>query len=339
MNEQTVSSSVVEELRPNVAVRSVKAILRADAMLSYLFIILLAVLGTYIYSMRVQGIFSCPGNTDGADYYLAYCGAKHFGDYDHGAIWFDLEPKVRDSARSAEVMFLGSSRMQFGFSSDATEHWFAAHSASYYLMGFAYWENYLFAKPLLSLVQPRARVYVVNIDTFFENTESAPARTILHDRDAYTRYRQKHDLEALHGWLCTAVPSACGRAGSFYRSRSTGAYVYRGGDSGVFPVSYDRVVNKTMALDYTTRAAPFLAGLPVASKCLILTMVPTTNTPMATARDIAQSLGATFIAPEPDGLATYDGSHMNRPSAEIWATAFFEAAGPVIGRCLGKSAQ
>ena len=102
-------------------------------------------------------------------------------------------------------------------------------------------------------------------------------------------------------------------------------------------MSYNRVVDKTMALKYTTRAAPFLANLPVDSKCVILTMVPTTNTPMATARDIANTLGATFIAPEPEGLATYDASHMARSSAEIWSAAFFEAAGPVIRRCLGKS--
>lgn len=338
MDQQAVPSSMAKaESKSRVALGAARGLLRADAMVSYLLIILVATVGAYIYTMRVQGIFACPGNAYGPDYYLAYCYAKHFGDYEHGAIWFDLEPKIRDSARSAEVLFLGSSRMQFGLSTDATSHWFSANSASYYLMGFAYWENYLFAKPLLSRLQPQARVYVINLDTFFDDTESAPARTILHDRDAATRYRQKHDLERMHNWLCTAVPSACGDVAAFYRNRSTGSYIQRGGKIGVFPVSYNHVIDQQMARGYVTRAAPFLAGLPVDSKCVILTMVPTVNTPSATAREIAHSLGATFIAPEPDGLATFDKSHMNRASAEIWSTAFFETAGPVIRRCLGNS--
>ena len=151
------------------------------------------------------------------------------------------------------------------------------------------------------------------------------------------RYKQKYDLERFHAWICTAFPSACGSVASFFRSRKTGGYILRDGRVGRISVSYDRVVNKKMALDYTARAAPFLASLPVDPKCVVLTMVPTVNTPIATARYIAQSLGTTFIAPELDNLDTFDESHMTRASAELWSKAFFEAAGPRIRQCLGNA--
>ena len=110
----------MEAVKPNVALRAAKTLLRSDSTTWYALIIVAAILGAYIFSMRVQGIFSCPGNAYGSDFYLAYCGAKHFGDYDHGAFWFGLEPKVQENARNSEVLFLGSSRLQFGFSSEAT---------------------------------------------------------------------------------------------------------------------------------------------------------------------------------------------------------------------------
>ena len=336
MNEESVSASL-EAPRQNSALQAAKNPLFGDHIRLYPLLILVAILGAYIFSMRAESIFACPASGYNSDYYLAYCGVKHFGDYDHGAFWFGLEPKVSDSVRSAEVMFLGSSRMEFAFSTDATKNWFSANSASYYLLGFAYWENYLFEKQLLDRLHPQARIYVINLDTFFENTETPPARIVMHDRDALSRYEQKHGLERLHFRVCDAIPALCGLAPAYFRSRSTGSYIQLGGRHESIPVTYDEVVNENLVRDYSARAAPFLASLPVNSKCVVLTMVPTVNTPSASGREIARSLGATFVAPEPDNLTTRDGSHISHPSAELWSKAFFEAAGPAIRECLDKT--
>jgi hypothetical protein len=45
-------------------------------------------------------------------------------------------------------------------------------------------------------------------------------------------------------------------------------------------------------------------------------------------------VGRDFIAPSLDGLLTFDGSHLDEPSAERWSAAFFEEAGPRIAKCL-----
>jgi hypothetical protein len=203
-------------------------------------------------------------------------------------------------------------------------------------MGFAYWENYLFERALLARVQPRARVYVINIDTFFDADETAPAKFILHDAEAPERYRNKHDWQGIHARICSALPVACGHDQSFFRSRRTGAYLLEGGRVTHVEVSYVQDINQKLVQDYVPRAQQFVDSLPVAKECVVLTMVPTVHTAIGSARAIAAAVGAPLIAPQIEGLTTFDTSHMDRASAERWSAAFLEAAGPRINQCLGK---
>ncbi len=118
--------------------------------------LLLAVaLGAGPYSLRKYGIFSCQASGYDSDGYLGYCGATSYGDYDHGAIWFGLEPAASAAAANAQVLFLGNSRTQFAFSSKATADWFSSLSESYYLLGFSHFENYTFEAPLLQQAAPK----------------------------------------------------------------------------------------------------------------------------------------------------------------------------------------
>jgi hypothetical protein len=50
-----------------------------------------------------------------------------------------------------------ASRIQFAFSSPASQDWFASHNAHFYLLGFSYSESVLFAGSLLEHLRPRAR--------------------------------------------------------------------------------------------------------------------------------------------------------------------------------------
>src|SRR5271168_1204522 len=115
----------------------------------YTFIVLAVALGAGGYGVRSYGIFSCQASGYGSDGYLGYCGATSYGDYDHGAIWFNLEPEASSAAANAQVLFIGNSRTVFGFSSKATDDWFSSRSKSYYLLGFTNYENYTFEAPLL----------------------------------------------------------------------------------------------------------------------------------------------------------------------------------------------
>ena len=68
---------------------------------AYIVIILAVVVGTFVYSLRTNGIFACQTAGYGSDRYLAYCQATKYGDYDHGAFWFNLEPDVSANAQNA----------------------------------------------------------------------------------------------------------------------------------------------------------------------------------------------------------------------------------------------
>jgi hypothetical protein len=303
---------------------------------AYIWVVLVVLLAACAYSLRTYGILACPASGYGSDRYLGYCGATSYGDYDYGAFWFGLEPKAIDGATNAQVLFLGNSRMQFGLSTAATANWFASLPVRYYLLGFSHNGNYTFEGPLLRKLRPKAKVYVINIDLFFEQSETPPARAVMRDGAAKSRYEQKRGWQEIHRPLCESLPVLCGHHIAFFRSMATGAWVVTGGRFTSKPVSYNQNIDRKILEAYTASGTEFLSDLPVRRECLILTMVPTVDTPIGTAKGIASALGLGLVAPELAGLNTFDESHLDRESALRWSAAFIEAAGPRIRKCLDQ---
>jgi hypothetical protein len=78
----------------------------------------------------------------------------------------------------------------------------------------------------------------------------------------------------------------------------------------------------------------FLSQLPVDRRCVLLTIAPYNATKKAEATALASALKLDLLVPPLDGLQTFDGSHLDPPSAERWSQAFLQAAGPRIRECL-----
>jgi hypothetical protein len=301
----------------------------------YIGAILAAVLAAYAYKFRTETIFACTASLYSSDRYIAYCSGASYGDYEHGAFQFGLEPSADDFARKADVLFLGNSRLQIAFSTAATSDWFSAASARYYLLGFGYYENVVFVDGILCRIHPHAKVYVINVDDFFELWETPPAKTVMHDSEARTRSEMKRLWQRIHEPVCKRFPALCGDNFAIFRSRETGAYTWRTSTPSNMPVSYDRVISQDVVKNYTAAAIDFLSHLPVDRKCVILTMVPTVGTKTGNANAIAAALGDDLITPDiPARLQTFDGSHLDQASAERWSQAFFETAGTRIRSCL-----
>ena len=293
------------------------------------------------YKLRTNGLFSCDASGYGADRYVAYCQASAYGDYDYGAFWYGLEPSTTAAAANADVLFVGNSRAQFALSSNAIARWFEAHLARYYLLGFAYNGNMAFAAPLLERLKPRAKVYVVSVDLFFRKQPTQPAQEVMRDSAALGKYREKSYWQATHRALCTRMAALCRREFAYYRRRADGAWIVTGGDFKAQPVVYsDSVDHRTLETEIAL-GREFLSRLPVSHDCVLLTLPAKgtlgPGTSVGTARAIAAALGLQLIAPQPDGLTTFDGSHVDRPSAERWSAAFVAAAAPSIEKCLGRS--
>jgi hypothetical protein len=301
----------------------------------YASIVLAAAFVACGYQIRTQTIFSCPAGGYSTDRYLAYCNGTSYADYEHGAFQFDLEPAARAFARNADVLFLGNSRLQVAFSTAATADWFSAASARYYLMGFGYYENVIFAEELLRTIRPRARVFVINVDDFFERTESPPVKTILHDPEARRNYQAKQFWQRVHAPLCAAFAGLCGTKFVIFRSRETGAYYTEGAaQRKIAPVSDDQIVGQNIVDGNVAAAIDFHSHF-AQDKCVILTNVPFVETKTGNANAIAEGLGKKLMTPGIlEGLQTYDGYHLDRPSAERWSRAFFLAAGSEIRSCL-----
>jgi hypothetical protein len=307
----------------------------------YLGLIIVAIVAFAAYGFRNGSLFGCQPPVDEKKEFVAYCGAKDYGDYDHGAFWFDLEPAAVSAAAGSETLFIGNSRMQFALSSETTRARFAASGHSYYLLGFAFDGNYNFFGPLLQRVRPGARAYVVNLDLFFEPEASQVARAVMHGPDAASRYGRKRALQRAHFIGCTWLHALCGRDLAFYRAYDTGSWRFSGGRK--FPaaqVSYDGQVDAGTLAAYLEVARQYLDALPVAPECQVLTMVATAATPLGTARELARLLDRPFIAPQPGHLMTFDGSHLDQESADLWTAAFLDEAMPRITACLeGTTAQ
>jgi hypothetical protein len=301
----------------------------------FLLLIVSSFLGVVVYKLRVDGIFACPANGYGSNAYLSDCTARTYGDYDHGAFWFGLEPQAQRAAAEAQVLLVGSSRLQFAFAGAATAKWFSALGIRHYVLGFSHSETVAFFGPLLSKIRPRARVYVINVDRFFDDRVSPPTEQILQGRDILGRYEDKRTWQSLHKRLCTALPIACGNALAVYRTRDTGVWHRMGRGRFEAKQISDGQPSDVERWDYYARLGErFLAQLPVDHSCVILTIVPTVETKWAEANAIAAKLGHDLLAPQIDGLRTFDGSHLDEASAERWSEAFLREAGPRIRSCV-----
>jgi hypothetical protein len=301
----------------------------------YIGILLAVVVASYAAWVRERSIFACPASGYSADRYLAYCNGANYGDYEHGAFWFGLEP-VLGYANKADVLFLGNSRMEMAFSMTATSVWFSAASARYYLMGFSYGENMTFAGPLLRKIKPRASVYVINVDDFFDQTETPPGKTVMDDPQGRSRYDGKRFWQHVQERVCGTFGKLCGLKGATFRSRETGAYTMREQPYNV-PVSDDETVSQDEVDRGAAAAKDFLKEF-TQGKCVILTEVPTVDGKIGYAKAVAAALGMKLVAPEVPGevLQTGDGSHLKAASAQRWSEAFFQAAGPEIQSYLEK---
>jgi hypothetical protein len=305
----------------------------------YLVIIVLSVLGALVYKLHTESIFACPASGYGSGQYLAYCQTNGYGDYDHGAFWFGLEPDAQRAATNAEVLFIGNSRMQFGFSTDATTRFFAASATPFYMLGFSYGENVLFEAPLLANLKPQASVYVINVDRFFDQDfVTQPTEALRHvSGDLQSRYEEKKRWQIFHKGICGSIPALCGHQVAFFRTRDTGVWQLQGSENFKTSAIADAAPEAGDLENIKRDAAladKFLSSLPVKRNCIILTLAPWGDTSTAQAHAMADALKLTLVTPKLTDLRTFDGDHLDHNSAERWSGAFFEAAGPQIRQCL-----
>jgi hypothetical protein len=276
-------------------------------------------------------------------HYMAYCDNGRDGHYDQAAFIYDLEHGVRPSLDSANVIFLGSSHMQVAMSTDALETFETNNSGVRpYLMAFGYFEQDIFAAAVIRELRPAPKVVVINADPFFSASMSAGARRLLEnpgiERANAVAKKVWHSFAhapCADGGRSAAAWLECGTANTIYRSRTDGRWIFHG------PRPFkDTLPTPTFSPDsaefarYAVNAERFLKTFAMDRKCVVITLVPEGAVPESVARNVADRIGATFIAPRLEHLGSSDASHLDTESAERWSAAFLVLLEPVLKRCL-----
>jgi hypothetical protein len=299
---------------------------------------------TSLMMMMFQN-FNCRTPHDPDDF-LAYCRSLGFVDYEHGALYYGLEPKVRDSIRTAQVLFLGSSRVQAAFAANALRKYFKARGIRYFVMGFGYGEASAFGQPVMERSHASPKVIVINADPFFVVPEmvSEPAKDAIKGGAGYLwRLMSKMAFQRIHRIICHAVPVCPESEPSIFRSAVDGQWNWVGPYMEERDVPISQEFKERLPENQIEQAKilgeAFLNRIGLDRRCIVLTGTPNTGlNSTEIAQVLATALHTRFVAPRIEGLSTLDGGHLNSRSAELWSAAFVEALTPILNECLGPSA-
>lgn len=317
----------------------VTALTRARPLL-YFAVVAAVIVSAFLYKQRFDGIFACGAAGYRSDAYLSDCASAAYGDYDHGAFWFGLEPAAHSAVAAADVLFVGNSRLQFAMSTAQTRDWFASAGLRHYLLGFSHSETTVFMAPLLQRLAVRPKAVVVNVDRFFDDRASPPMAQIQQARDTESRYREKRTWQALHRRLCGMVAALCGGETAVFREQATGSWELTGRLPGKAAETSDGpAAARERWPRFVEIGEQFIAGLGVDRRCVVLTLVPTVETKRAEAEAIAAALKFELVVPPVDVLRTFDGSHLDRQSASRWSAAFLGVAGERLRQCAASPAR
>ena len=288
--------------------------------------------------------FACRTPSHDSDEFLAYCESAGYGDYEHGALYYGLEPKVRESIRTAQVLFLGSSRIQAALAANAAREYFRARGIRHFVMGFGGGDGSPFAQPVMERSRALPKVIVINADPFFVEPFliSSPAKDAIEGGPIYLwRLMSQMAFQRVHRVICRAMPPCPESQPSIFRSANDGQWNWVGPFTEEREVPVDQEIEKRLPQYRIERAETigemFLNRIGLDRQCVVFTGIPNTRlNSTEIAEVLATALHTRFIAPKIDGLGTLDGGHLNSRSAELWSAAFVEALTPIVNECLGQ---
>ena len=289
------------------------------------------------------GDCSAGGYADGR--YLAYCNDVRYGDYEHYAFLHGTVPGQIDAVKAADVLFLGNSRAQFGFSTDAVHARMGELGVPHYVFGFGLGGTSDVPLSVMRRHGIDARALVVNADPFFSHVVNPTFTRVLaggplvdweHRLKALLQRAQQR-VCADDGWAWLEGALCAGDEVTLFRSARNGRWDGRWFERVErYPVSREEL----SPLDREGRlvraaaiADEFIAESGAERDCIVLTVVPHEAMREVFARELARRLGVRWSSPRVEGLETFDRSHLSRDSAERWSSALLDDISPLIEDC------
>lgn len=300
-----------------------------------------------IFIWKRADIFPWIGGCSSAGYsndtFMSYCHSTRFGDYEHRAYWQQLEPGLIDPIKNADVLFLGNSRTQYAFSTDAIKNHFANNPLSHYVFGFGMGSQNFVVEKMVEKFSLKPKAVIINADPFFTDRISGTNASML-DESAVKQWEY-----AAKQWLQNRQRAICEDNSQGFISRllclGTEETLFRDKQNGHWDVRYFRK-NKRIPVamnesEITSEemdkaiqiARSFQEKLGLSSKCILLTVTPRTETPITFARTLSVKLGWPGIFPMLENLVTVDDSHLDPDSALRWSEEFIGQADKILRRC------
>jgi len=309
------------------------------------FAVIFALASAIIYVMARSDLFPwigpCSAEGYDDDHYLAYCEYGRYGDFEHGALLYSMEPGAVEQVKKADVLFLGNSRAQYAFSTEASIAAMNDTGIPWYAMGFGFGAKSDMPEAMFKAHDLKPKLVVINADPFFSESAAGLSGKVLAGGDAFiAEYGKKRKLQDLHPSLCERFGDGpwssltCGNKPTLFRARSNGTWDvrYYRPDQHI-PVVYSDT-HQMDKLDETAEAADlFFANTGIDRSCVVLTVTPQSPTPVKFTNELAKRLNVSFEFPQLEDLWTIDASHMDVPSGERWSAAFMEKLQPHIERC------
>ena len=309
------------------------------------FAVIFALSSAVIYVIARSDLFPWIGPCSSAgysdDHYLAYCEYGRYGDFEHGALLYGMEPGVVEQVKKADVLFLGNSRAQYAFSTEASISAMNASGEPWYAMGFGFGAKSDMPEAMFKAHDLKPKLVVINADPFFSESAAGLSGKVLAGGEAFiAEYGKKRDLQDMHASLCERFGNGpwssftCGNKPTLFRARSNGTWVvdYYRSDQHI-PVVYSDTHMMDKLDDTVAAAELFFANTGIDRSCVVLTATPQNPTPVNMTRELAQRLNVAFEFPQLEDLWTIDASHMDVPSSERWSAAFMQQLAPHIARC------
>jgi len=337
--------------RIDVTERTAAAVLRWCA-------VLFVVMSCFVVVFKRTDIFpwigDCVPNIK-TDRFMAYCHSVRYGDYEHFAYYHASEPEAIEHLRTAKVLFLGSSNTQFAFSTKAVQKFFTALGVKHYVFGFGHGAQSGVAEAMITRHNLSPRVVVINADPFFTGAYNDTFVRVLEGGDerneswqvlpawmrptVHGEHRRKRELQALQQQRCSATNGSdlwcSGNVDTLYRIAENGHWqvdFYR--ENLRIPVSIDKESHIIDLAAYAKVAQSFIGAIGVTKSCVVLTVSPRRDAPVAYAKALANQLGVQWVAPQLNDLHTIDGSHLDPDSSERWSAAFVDEIDETVRSCL-----
>lgn len=298
------------------------------------------------YVRNPVAVGECPPALPGT--WMAYCESKTYADYEHGALFWSLEPEAERALKAADIFILGNSRTQYAMANQTLRSGLEALGAKHHFLAFGYGEGDVFPRQLIERLGLKPRILVINADPFFDGRQSPVAKLVLAGQPlvkaAYRVKRFAYRLQA--DWCGSERTPAFVRRGlcegkaKVYLRAQDGGWLTLNDNKDAKPglVIRDEARGLERLDESEARARHFLKVSGTSPHCLILTSLPSEDATPGLSKRLAERLGAVYIDPgQRQEFLSFDRSHLTPDSALQWTSTFLDEAAPVISACLGKS--